>query len=227
MKKPISFYHRGAVRAFSLIELLVVVMIIGIIMGFVVPAVNGFGRSSALTTGGNLVVNMVNLARQNAVTKNTMTALVLLKDQGTDQDFRAFAVLEYDPVAGWSQTGQWATLPVGVVVDRNDTANCTFLANSPQTFPFLSRFPGQKNPPVTYQGQPVTAYATRIFMANGGLQNPQDPAQLRLVQGFNQGSQVIYTSRAGPGTAANYYDITILGMTGTTKVDRPTALTTP
>ncbi len=152
-----------------------VIAIIGIIMAFVVPAVNGFGRSAALTSAGNLVTNLANYARQDAVSKNTMTALVVLGSQGTDQDFRAVAMVEYDPVAGWNQVGNWELFPAGIIIDRNDATNCSFLANSPQPFPFLSRGGGQKNPPVTYQGKQVTdqtGYAARIFLSNGALQNP-------------------------------------------------------
>lgn len=218
-----SHYHR-IVAAFSLIELLTVIMIIGILAGLVVPAVNGIGRASALTTGGNTVVDLVNFARQEAMTKNTMTALVVLGHQGVDEDYRALTVLEYDSVAGWSQVMQWEILPTGIVIDCNDTANCSFLTHSPQPFPFLSRFPNQSNPPVKYQGTQVadqSGYAARIFMPNGALQNPEQPAQLRLVEGIYQGNRITYTSHISSNQAANYYDVAILGLTGTTKVNRP------
>jgi prepilin-type N-terminal cleavage/methylation domain-containing protein len=211
-------------HGFSLIEMLIVILIIGILTGLVVPAVNGFGRSSGLTNGGNMVANLVTIARQEAMAKNTMTALVLLTNQGTEDDYKTLTVLEYDRNTGWSQTIAWNRLPDGVVVDRNDADNCTFLSNSPQPFPFLSRVPGQLNPPVQYQGTQVSSpsgYAARIFLSNGSLMNPEQAAQIRLVQGFNQGQRVVYTSHTTEGKAANFYDVVILGTTGIAKIDRP------
>lgn len=235
MKQP-SASHSHHAAGFSLIELLTVVLIIGIIAGFVVPAVNGIGHSSSLANAGNAVVDMINLARQEAMTKNTMTALVVLGRQPNiqptgqafaDEAYRALTVVEYDSVAGWSQITQWEILPTGIVIDCNDAATDptnsnynSFLKNSPVTFPFLAH--GQQNPPVSFQGQQVAsnAYAARIFMPNGALQNPEQPAQLRLVEGYFQGNGVIYTNRNGQ-RSGNQYDIAILGMTGTTKVTRP------
>ena len=216
--------HLGMRRAFTLMEMLVVLAIIAIIAVLVVPAVRGFGQSAALTSGGNLIANAANVARQNAVSKNTMTALLLLGNQGTDQDYRAVAVLEYDPVAGWSQTNNWEFLPNGVVVDANDTANCSFLVNSPQPFPFLSRAGGQKNPPAVFEGKQVAdggGYAARIFLPNGTLENAEKAAQIRLVEGYVQNGHVVYTRPGPKGGPSNYYDIAILGLSGTTKITRP------
>ncbi len=204
--------------------MIVVIAIIGIIVAVVVPSVRGFGQSASLTSSGNLIANLANLARQNAVSKNTMSALVLLGNQGSDQDYRALALLEFDAVSGWSQVGNWESLPNGVVVDCNDTINCSFLANSPQPFPFLSRSGGLKNPPLLFQGKPVadgSGYAARIFLANGTLQNAEKPAQLRLVEGFVQNGRAVYTRPNPKGGPSNYYDIAILGLSGTTKVSRP------
>lgn len=216
--------HLKLSQGFSLIEMVVAMMVIGIISGFVVPAFNGFGRSSSLTSAGNAVANMANFARQEAMTKNTMTALLVLANQGTDDDYRAVTVLEYDTVTGWSQALPWEKLPDGVMVDCSDTTNCSFLENSPKPFPFLTKFGGQNNPPVSYQGQQVASsggYIARLFLSNGSLQNPEEPAQLRLVQGYRQGQSVVYTQPNASGKAANYYDIAIVGTTGTTKIDRP------
>ena len=124
--------------AFTLVEMLTVLAVIGIVMGFVVPAISGMGRSTALVTAGNTVNNMANLARQHAMSRNTLTALVVLGNQGTDADYRAVAVMEYNRGTGWSQIGGWETLPVGITMDSGDTQACSFLLKSPKPFPFLA-----------------------------------------------------------------------------------------
>jgi competence protein ComGC len=212
--------------AFTLLEMIVVMAAIVIMTTLVVPAVTSLGRSTGMTTGGNLVTNLVSYARQMAVAKNTMTALVVLARQDSPDDFGAITVLEYDPTAGWNQITEWKKLPTGIVFDPN-TTDSTFLDRTP-SFPFLATT-NQNNPPVNYKSvdgsrmEPVrdpAGYGARIFLPSGGLQNPEDPARLRLVEGYIQGGQVVRTRRAGT-TSANFYDVSIIGATGVTKVSRP------
>jgi prepilin-type N-terminal cleavage/methylation domain-containing protein len=223
MRLPACHKRRPRPRhGFSLIELLAVIAIMTIVATFVVPAMGGFGRSAGLTVGGNQVVNLANYARQQAISKNTLTALVLLGNQGMEEDYRALTVLEYEAGFGWQQIMEWTVLPTGIVVDFSDPTNCTFLADSPQPFPFLTGPPAQQNPPVSHRGRDVAGYAARIFLPSGALLNSERPAQIRLVEGTTQGPQLIYThphaSQPGP---ANFYDIAILGPTGLPKVSRP------
>ena len=44
---------------------------------------------------------------------------------------------------------------------------------------------------------------------------------IRVIEGFAQGGAVVRTHPGAGGTAANYYEIAIIGATGTTKVSRP------
>ena len=209
--------------AFSLVELLAVIALVGIILGIVVPALSGMGRGTSLVTAGNMVNNMAGLARQHAMSRNTLTALLVLANQGTDADYRAVSVLEYKPGTGWSQLGGWEMLPVGITVDAGDTQECSFLLRSPNPFPFLSAT-NQDNPPVTFQSLPIRSpdgYAARIFTPGGGLQNPAAPAQIRLVEGRVEGGAIRYTNRNVAGKPANYFDIAIVGATGATKTSRP------
>lgn len=223
MSFPIRQHSRRP-AGFSLIELLAVVGLIVILMSFIVPAVSNFGRATGLTSGGNMVTHLVALARQTAISKSTLTALVMLADQGTPADYRAFTVLEYTAGQGWSQITKWETLPDGIVVDHTNFQECTFLENSPVSFPFLDGPPKQNNPPVFYRDEQLRnpqGYAARIFLPHGGLQNPEWPAQIRLVEGFIEGDTVVYTRRNDSGKTANFYDVAIIGATGLTKVSRP------
>lgn len=209
--------------AFSLVELLAVIALIGIVMGLAVPVLSGIGRGTALATAGNMVNNMVGVARQHAMSRNTLTALVLLANHGTDSDYRAFAVVEYKPGTGWSQIGKWEMLPIGICVDAGDTQECSFLLRSPNPFPFLTDTK-QDNPPVLFLGMPVRnpeGYAARIFTSGGGLQNAGAPAQIRLVEGDTAGGVMHYSHRNSAGKPANYFDIAIVGATGATKISRP------
>lgn len=190
--------------------------IIAILVGVSISAL-GSSRSTSLVAGGNLVSNLAALAQQNAVSQNTLTALVVLGGQGTADDYRSIAVIKYQAGVGWSQVTKWEVLPPGIMVDSSNTTACTFLANSPQPFPFNN---SQSYLPVPYQGKQVTKYAARIFLPNGGLQNPAQPAKIRLVAGFLQSNSVVYTQPASGGTA-NYYDVAILGTTGAVKIIRP------
>ncbi len=59
-------------HAFSLVELLIVVLIIGIIAGFAIPSVQGMLRSSQLNQASAMLTDSMALARQTAISKNRM-----------------------------------------------------------------------------------------------------------------------------------------------------------
>lgn len=58
------------IRGFSLIELMVVMLIIGIIAGFVVPNVTNILKGSQMTQGSQILYDQISLARQYALSKN-------------------------------------------------------------------------------------------------------------------------------------------------------------
>jgi len=62
--------HSRKCSAFSLVELLVVITIIGIIGSFAVPAVKSMLKGSALNNGANMLMDEIALARQHALTKS-------------------------------------------------------------------------------------------------------------------------------------------------------------
>lgn len=179
-------------------------------------------RAISLTNAGNKVIWLMEMARQQAITKNTLNAVVLMKCLGTEVDGRAFTVLEYTVAGGWRQIHEWEVLPDGIVADLGAAGgDAAFFANSPQPFPFADG--GTHGAPVAYGSNsslPVGTYAARIFLPGGGLLNPEDAAQFRLVEGTVSGGKVQFSQAEG-GVPSNYYRVVLLGATGKTKVERP------
>ena len=61
----------------------------------------------------------------------------------------------------------------------------------------------------------------RIFTPTGSLQNAEQGAQIRLIEGYLAGGKVVRTRPGAAGASANYYDITIVGATGIPQASRP------
>ncbi|MCX6960183.1 MAG: prepilin-type N-terminal cleavage/methylation domain-containing protein [Verrucomicrobia bacterium] len=100
---------------FSLTELLVVIAILGTLAVLAVPAFNQIGGAGGLASAGNQVANMVNLARSQALARNSMTALVLATDSTLEQAYRAVAVFELAPRQDGqtAQTSDWRQISKG------------------------------------------------------------------------------------------------------------------
>jgi prepilin-type N-terminal cleavage/methylation domain-containing protein len=207
--------------AFSLLELLTVMAVLGIAAALIAPAAANFGRAQALRNAGNLVADLAAAARQQAMARSTLTALVLLANQGTPNDYRALAIAEYDATGRvWQQTSRWEILPTGVMVDRNDAFASSFLQNSPQPLPFAAA----GSVPITFQGAAIAfpgGYAARVFTPRGALSNPDFPAQIRLVEAVTSGSSLVYTRPGASGKPVNFYDVSIVPTTGLTKINQP------
>lgn len=81
-------------RGFTLMELLTVIAIMGI---FTALTLSGLGvvTSGQLAAGGNQVVDLINQARQNAISENVPTALVMVTGSGNSKwDYRLFGIYE-------------------------------------------------------------------------------------------------------------------------------------
>jgi prepilin-type N-terminal cleavage/methylation domain-containing protein len=215
----------GSVRThregFTLVEMLVVITIIGLLITVSAAGLSGAIQAMSLTNSGGKITQVMEAARQRAMTGNVMTAVILVTRAGQNGDGRAFTIAECPPGGPWVQTREWELLPDGIVVDLDaGTDNASFLANTPEKFPFNN---GQSGSPVKYNSSTlgVGAYAARIFLPGGGLLNPNDAAVLQVVHGEVVGGQLAYNHRDPSGKPANYYRVALLGATGKTKVERP------
>ena len=207
--------HLHVTAGFSLLELLVVMGVLVLLMVMLVPAVSNFGKANALTSAGNQIASLVGHARQNAITKGAMTAMVFVTEGPGNR--RAIAIFESPPredgsTTGsneWKQVAKWVNLPMGTAIDTEWT-----------------KLPDQTSlvfPPFLYSGSSINSYALVVFKPDGSVFQAGNVAvpQLRVVEGLvESNSQIRYTRPGGDGSAINHYDITILPMTGRVKIDR-------
>jgi prepilin-type N-terminal cleavage/methylation domain-containing protein len=203
---------------FTLIELLLVIGLMAILMTLLAPAVGGFGKSRALEGAGKRVSALLDLSRQNAMSRNSLTALVVATD-GTAK-YRAFTILEAQPksdgsplsTSDWKQVNRWEILPEGIAADQNPFSSSSTTALLPAL------------PDLVLQGAPLPATSLRYvaFLPTGKVYNATSPSSITLVEGvWEEGTSPTYTQVKTGSKPANFYDICVLPATGMLKVHRP------
>ncbi len=109
-------------RAFSLIELLVVVAIVGILSALSITAIQGIRSGRALHQAGDLVLDQLALARQSALSRNARVRWMLISvpdNRNNDPaGFRRMQSEIFDAGArAWKPLGRSVVLPMAVVAD--------------------------------------------------------------------------------------------------------------
>jgi len=203
------FRRRGRPpRSFTLTELLVVIAIIGVLSALTLPSLRGLSGANNLTAGGNLVTDLLDRARMNAMTKEMPTAVVAVTQFGADtnSNYRTIACFELNVASNaWSQITRWRRLPNTVLFDPAETTAGT--ASFFQT-PTNSSF----SPALTslvLDGQPIGGFSYQAFLPSGQLYGQSTPVELRLFDIHPSGGQT------------NSYTIVINQDTGRIKIERP------
>jgi prepilin-type N-terminal cleavage/methylation domain-containing protein len=211
-------------EAFTLIELVAVLAIMAVMVGILAPAIAGLQTSHGLTASVNLVANFANMARENAMAKNAMIALVVVTDSSHGSANNSIVLMELNgksdgsaaTSADWKQTTKWQPLSSGVIFDP---ASLGF--NKSTDSAQGDGVPSPALPELRCNAMPVASYSYLIFLPNGSLLR-SNPSQLKLVNGIVSSSgAVTYTHpAAGGGAPGNYYNITFLSATGRIKINR-------
>lgn len=151
-------------RAFSLIELLVVMVIIGIIAMLTMPAFNNLGKAQALTSAGASLLDQLALARQTAVAQNRVVEVRFYKRrenpaQAVDasanpERFRSFRTMIYDEnvLNAFAQTTM-QDLPARVVLSEEKDYSTLIFAytNTVPPRPYLKETLSAAETDVPYQ----------------------------------------------------------------------------
>lgn len=198
---------------FSLTELLAVLGIIGSLLCISLPALR-LNTSHNLAATGNRLTTLIQFARQNAMTKNALTAVVLMTSAQTDADYRAVTLLEWNPELGWKQLTGWELFPNGIVVDK-EAAQCSFIQHSQAQLPHAEQLT------LIYHGKPIDHYACRVFSPSGGLTDENVAAEIPLVEGQVRNGELILLHRDSQGNPANYYRVVVIPGSGRTVIERP------
>jgi uncharacterized protein (TIGR02596 family) len=220
----------AARRAFTLIELMLVLAIIVVVTAFALPAVNSMFMASRLSSGADLTVNQLVLARQSAIALNRSVEVRFyrfalagfpgeLETDAATGKFRAFQVFKYDDGGQAVALTKMERLPDGILFDSG-AALSTVLGpspSSPSTPALAKKFsdpPDLRDPKIALPGCGLnySCVAYRIF-PGGGTTLASGQSFLTL-HSHNGGDALT----AAP---ANYATIQIDPASGTVRLYRP------
>jgi prepilin-type N-terminal cleavage/methylation domain-containing protein len=211
MKFSLKFPFTRNRSGFTLVELLTVVGIIGILITLCTGSLSSLG-SAQLSTGGNMIVEITDLARQNSMSKRVLTALVMAKivtesNSNDDPSYRAFVLVEKAPEeTQWKPLTGWKLLPAGIAVDPDKSA--LFISQTP-TF-----LPTPNLPPLRGASLDVASCAYQVFLPDGRLSVNGVTSTPKLP------SLYLHEKQKG-SNSKNYYKVTLNLLTGTARIDRP------
>lgn len=191
--------------AFTLVELLIVVGIIGLLASLAMGGLNNVLRSTKLTTAAQLVADQMNVARQTATARNLPVEVRFYtlpdwdRTSGTPTYLRAMQVFLQDGTT--NPVSKPVYLPARIMISTN-----TDSANSPMLSAMVSSN-------VTLTGYGSVPYSSFTIRANG---------MLRGKTNFTTANNYLKLVQADQGpTQQNFAAVQINPITGKVMVLRP------
>lgn len=113
---PSRSFPSRASRAFTLIEILVVMGIMAVVATVVGVGLSRGGEGAALTAGQSLLVSQLNAARAQAALGASRSAFVVAADASDPSRDRRFLVVAIEDAGIWRAVSDGTTLPNSVLV---------------------------------------------------------------------------------------------------------------
>lgn len=181
-------------RAFTLIEMLVVIVVISILLVAVIPAVNSLSKSNGRKGAASALLGAIEQARSLAIKDGQSTYLVFPTFTSGAQatldryNYKAYAIFEDDPANPTTpkQLTPWKTLPTGVSL-RANSGSGQAVTNLPNLATLVSSVPA-----FTPDTGSTPAFYCVKFSTDGGMDNPTATFTLALFEGnVSDGNEVL------------------------------------
>jgi uncharacterized protein (TIGR02596 family) len=189
--------------AFSLVELLVVVAIVGIMAAIAVPAFSSISAASGITRAGQLVGDQIILARQEATTRNRDVEVRFINmTNGASSGYMALQLWLID------ETGT-NKLPLSKIIKLPEG---TIISSEPS----LSRLLTEDNTDTsgsTNFGAATCSYKGFRIRANGSPSS--------FITANNNFLTVVLARETNQTPPANYYSLSVNPITSKVKIYRP------
>jgi uncharacterized protein (TIGR02596 family) len=115
------------IHAYTLIEMLVVIAIIGTLLVISVPALSSLLESNNLTRAGQLLADQIGLARQIAAAKNKAVEVRLIKsDPDSTNGYSGIQLWIADEAGGYKTANRLASLPKGILISEQPSISAAF-----------------------------------------------------------------------------------------------------
>ncbi len=188
--------RKSVVRAFSLIEMMIILGLVGLLLAFAAPNLFSLLGSSSLSGEGTLIENQLTLAQQLAVSKSADVEVRFfnLIDESaaqTEEAFRAFQLFQFNNEGDMIPVSQFFRIraPVAIHEGLSTILSGREGSENDKRFGFSSPREGTYNAPAGAGGALVTTpYIAFRFRPDGSTDLPyraegDDTWYLTLVQG--------------------------------------------
>lgn len=181
--------------SFTLVEMLVVLVITGVLLGLAMPAFEHLTVGSGVDAGARMVGAQLRLARQYAITSRKRIALLMPRDDeigppAVARHYTQFRACEYSfngvstNFVAWIPNTKWETLPTGAIIAR--MARSMFSLTGPGDPPTDTSPEVVSNVPGFALASPVRAI---LFKPNGQLEKSVSQ-YVWLAEGFPTGTNI-------------------------------------